>query len=187
MQSYTSSFVSLLPALTLAGGILAVILLFGMLVKPETKWLRWVDKKALLLMFIVALIATCGSLIFSEIVGWIPCKLCWFQRIFMYPQVILLGVALWRKDRKIAPYILALCLAGMIFSIIHYSEQINAVLHPASALAACDLTGVSCASTQINFAFGYITIPMMALTAFILNAVNSILMMRRSKNSANRS
>ncbi|MCB9808594.1 disulfide bond formation protein B [Candidatus Peribacteria bacterium] len=134
-----------------------------------------VSKHALILMFVVALVATSGSLFFSEIALFAPCKDCWFQRIFMYPQVILLAVALWRKDRTIAWYILALCIVGGALSLDHYSDQWEAILNPIEhdPLAPCDLSGVSCSATYI-FELGYITIPLMAATAFLLNALGSI-------------
>jgi disulfide bond formation protein DsbB len=181
LQLYTFQVVKFLSVLTLAGGALAVTLLAILIFQSKTKAARWIEKNALILMFIVALIASCGSLFLSEIGGWVPCKLCWFQRMFMYPQVILLSIALWQRDRKIAPYILALCLVGMVFSSIHYIEQVNAALYPITGnLTSCDTSGVSCVATQINFTFGYITIPMMALTAFILNAISSFFVVRRS-------
>jgi len=137
-------------------------------------------------MFIVAATATAGSLFFSEIAGWVPCKDCWLQRIFMYPQAVLLALALWKKDKGIAPYILALCLIGAAISTDHYIDQVEAAFFPepsgeelGALMEPCDATGISCAETQIDFAFGYITIPMMALTAFVLNALGSVALLRR--------
>lgn len=185
LQFYTFPVVRFLSVLTLAGGIMALVLFFMLLFKPKNKLTDWIEKNALILMFIVAFIAVCGSLFFSEIANWTPCKDCWFQRIFMYPQVILLAVALWKKDKNIAPYILALCIIGMMISIDHYSDQVSAAFNPGenelgvNVLQPCDTTGISCAATQIHFYFGYITIPMMALTAFVLNALGSIFMMHR--------
>lgn len=137
-----------------------------------------VASSGLTLMLTVAIVATAGSLFLSDIAGWTPCKLCWYQRIFMYPQVILLGIALWKKDRNIALHILLLSIIGALIAGYHYSEQVMAALTPADPLKPCDTTGTSCASTPF-FRFGYITIPMMALTAFALNALCSILIMRR--------
>ena len=131
-------------------------------------------------MLIVALTGTLGSLFLSEIAGWTPCKLCWFQRIFLYPQVVLLGIALWKKDRGIAKYILTLSAIGAAIAVYHYSEQIHATffMDPGETLEPCDQTGVSCATTY-TFRFGYITVPMMALTAFALNMTGAWVMMRK--------
>jgi disulfide bond formation protein DsbB len=96
----------------------------------------------------------------------------------MYPQVPLLFVALLSRDRRIARYILTLCLIGMIFSIHQYVGQISAILSPSLAVTCSDLT-TNCFDTQI-FRLGYITIPMMALTAFALNALLAVRQLRRS-------
>lgn len=193
LQSYTFTVVDFLSVLTIVGQVIALIVLIVLLKElfkksEQTKLSRWIAKYGLLLMFIVALTASSGSLFFSEIAGWTPCKDCWLQRIFMYPQVVLLAMALWKRDRKIAPYILALCLIGIVLSTSHYIEQVQAALQPVpkengvnTLLKPCDASGVSCASTQIRFAFGYITIPMMALTAFVMNALGSLTTIRASK------
>ncbi|KPC98964.1 Disulfide bond formation protein C [Geobacillus sp. BCO2] len=70
-----------------------------------------------------SLIATLGSLYFSEVLGFIPCDLCWFQRIFMYPQVIILGIAIVRKDAAAARYSFTLSLIGGGISLYHYGLQ----------------------------------------------------------------
>ena len=119
------------------------------------------NKKWLKLAFAVALIATAGSLFYSEAAGFNPCRLCWFQRIFMYPQVILLGIALAKKDSKIIDYILPLSAVGLIISIYH-----NYIFYNAISSAVCAI-GESCV-TQYVLEFGYVTIPMMSLTAFAL-------------------
>ena len=122
---------------------------------------NFLNKNTLLFAFVIALIATVGSLFYSEIAGYIPCKLCWYQRIFMYPLPILLGIALFKKDNKISHYVIPLSIIGGIISIYHYTTQIlnNSVI--------CSAESASCAS-KIFFSYGYITIPIMALTAFAL-------------------
>ncbi|MDO8661577.1 MAG: disulfide oxidoreductase [Candidatus Woesearchaeota archaeon] len=124
------------------------------------------SQKVLLFSVIVALVATLGSLFYSEIALYEPCRLCWFQRIFMYPQVILFGVALWKKTTGVIKYIIPLSIIGGLISAYHYFIQIRGIAQPA-VLDACSITGVSCVSTQF-LTFGYITIPLMALTAFII-------------------
>jgi len=185
LEQYTFEVVNGLSVLTVIGQIIAVVLL-AFLVRAmlnasrKGAFQKFIDSRGLVFLFIVALIATLGSLFFSEIAGWTPCRYCWFQRIFMYPQVILVGLALWKRDKHIALYVLALCLIGIYFSTAHYIEQVEAALRPAvdDALVPCDASGVSCAKTEINFTFGYITIPMMALTAFVMNALMSLHIMR---------
>jgi|CXWL01.1.fsa_nt_gi disulfide bond formation protein DsbB len=186
LASHTFSAVTLFSILTVIGQIVSVVLFFCLVLervrREPSSIVTWCARYGLILMFIVALTATLGSLFFSDIAGWTPCKDCWFQRIFMYPQVFLLAVALWRRDRTIAYSIIILSLVGMIISIDHYVDQVSLALHPVSAdnpLVPCDGTGVSCAKTQIHFTFGYITLPMMALTGFLLNILGSFALLRR--------
>jgi len=149
--------------------------------------INFIGKNSVVLMFTVACTASMGSLFFSEIAGWPPCKLCWLQRIFMYPQVILLGVALWRKETRILPYVLFLCLVGMSISIVHYSEQVLAMIDPIGydQSVPCDFSGISCRAAYIQV-FGYITVPMLALTAFLSNALIAISAMRHPFNDEER-
>ena len=181
MENLTFFVVDALATLTVIGDILIALLLIAFIPRFN-KIHTFVNKYALGLLFIVALTATSGSLFFSEIAGWTPCKDCWLQRIFMYPQVILLGIALWKKDRNIALYTLVLCIFGAILSADHYGDQMEAMFFssPTDVIEPCDATGVSCSETTV-FSYGYITIPMMALTAFILNAIGSIIVLRSKK------
>ncbi|WP_027876829.1 disulfide bond formation protein B [Meiothermus cerbereus] len=82
------------------------------------------DRNALLLAFawLVALVATLGSLYYSEVRNFIPCTLCWYQRIAMYPLVFILGIATWRNDAQIRPYALTLSLLGLFWSSYHLLE-----------------------------------------------------------------
>lgn len=82
------------------------------------------DRNALLLAlaWLVALVATLGSLYYSEVRNFIPCTLCWYQRIAMYPLVFLLGMATWRNDAGIRSYALTLSLLGLFWSSYHLLE-----------------------------------------------------------------
>lgn len=179
MEGLIFPVVDFLSVLVLAGDIIIALILLGF-IPSLSKIHKIISKHALLLMLIVATTATLGSLFLSEIAGWTPCKDCWMQRIFMYPQVVLLGIALWKRDRGIAKYILALCVIGIILSTHHYIEQIYATFFAPveDSLVPCDASGVSCSKTY-TFRFGYITVPMMALTGFVLNALGSIVVLRR--------
>ena len=121
--------------------------------------------------FFVALISVSISLIYSEIIGYEPCKLCWIQRIFLYPQVIILGLALWKKTKDAAEYCLALSVIGAVIAGYHfYGQSFNP-----SALPACDVAGGASCALRFFVEFGYVTIPMMSLTAFLLIIVCMIL------------
>lgn len=121
-----------------------------------------IRRYALYFAWIVSLIATLGSLYFSEVKGFIPCNLCWFQRICMYPQSIILGIAAYHNDLRIKRYILPLSVIGAAISLFHYLEQKLPFL---SEVAKVCVSGVPCTTTYMNW-FGFITIPFLALIAF---------------------
>ena len=112
--------------------------------------------------WLVAIAATAGSLYFSEVMHFIPCKLCWFQRILMYPLVIVLGIASYRNDRGIAIYVLPISVLGFVIALYHYLEQRIGFSVP--ALCA---EGVPCTVKYIEW-LGFITIPFLSLVAFTL-------------------
>ena len=121
---------------------------------------RFFQIYGLYLAWVVATVATLGSLYFSEVLGFVPCELCWWQRIFMYPQALLLGLASYRDDRRIIPYLLPLNAVGGSISAFHYlQEQV-----PGLRLPVCG-ADASCFTPWIDW-FGFITIPFMALSAF---------------------
>ncbi len=152
-----------------------VLLMFILLILrrdffPKAK--KCLAKHKLLFSFIIASIATLGSLFFSEIAKFEPCKLCWIQRIFMYPMALILGLALIYKDKNIKRYIILLGIIGSLFSAYHYFTQMFA------APSFCSATEVSCTTKSIAM-FGYVTIPMMALTAFLM--IISLMMVKEKK------
>lgn len=110
----------------------------------------------------VAAIATAGSLFFSEVVGFVPCLLCWYQRIAMYPLVLILGVGWVRGDAGVWRYALPPAVVGMGISTYHRILQER----PALELVPCGV-GPPCSGRYVN-AFGFITIPTMAGAAFLL-------------------
>jgi len=110
----------------------------------------------------VAGAAMVGSLWFSEVVGFVPCLLCWYQRIAMYPLVLLLGLAAWRGDALIWRYTLPLSVVGLGIAIYHVTIQYR----PALAVAACT-EGVPCTGRYVHV-HGLVSIPFMAGGAFLL-------------------
>lgn len=113
------------------------------------------------LSFLFATVATSGSLFLSNVLQWEPCQLCWFQRIFMYPIVLLTGVAILFEKKDSHEYVIPLVLIGGSIAIYHYVIQ----RFDQYSSAGCSVLSVSC-STTYTFYFEYITIPVMALTAF---------------------
>jgi disulfide bond formation protein DsbB len=115
--------------------------------------------------FVVAAIATGGSLFYSEIAGFIPCEFCWFQRMMMYPLSILTLLIAARGDNRAARYLLPLPIVGAGTSIYHMLLEHHVIKEP----GACTLTGGGCTANWIALhSFGYLTIPTLALTAFLL-------------------
>jgi disulfide bond formation protein DsbB len=112
--------------------------------------------------FIVAAIATGGSLFFSEIAGFVPCELCWYQRICMYPLSILTLFAAFHGDHRVARYLMPFPVIGAGVSVYHLLVENHWVSTP----QACQI-GAGCTVKWIN-EFGYITIPTLALTGFLL-------------------
>lgn len=112
--------------------------------------------------WIIALVATVGSLFFSEVMNLPPCVLCWYQRIAMYPLVIVIGAGIIMRDTKLKNYALPLALIGLAISIYH--NLLYYGILPES-IAPCT-QGISCTTVQLQW-LGFITIPLMALTAFI--------------------
>lgn len=131
-----------------------------------TKFLSFCKRNCLYLAWFVSLVAVIGSLYLSEVLKYEPCKLCWFQRIFMYPQLILLGIATYKGDKRIIPYVLPLSVIGGSISLYHYAEQKIPAL---SEVLPCTV-GVPCNVDYLNY-FGFITIPFLALIAFTLIAI----------------
>jgi disulfide bond formation protein DsbB len=119
------------------------------------------------LAFLVAAVATAGSLFFSEVAGYIPCELCWYQRICMYPLSITTLFAALVNDYRVARYLLPLPVVGAGVSVYHLLIE-NGVIHQTQACLISAPGG--CATKWIN-EFGYVTIPTLALTAFVLEIV----------------
>lgn len=113
--------------------------------------------------WIVSIVATLGSLYFSEIRGYVPCELCWYQRILMYPLSILLGIAAYHGETSVKKYGLPLSIVGAIISAYHYMLQKIPSMHE---IKPCS-NGVPCNVDYIDW-IGFVTIPLLAFIAFAL-------------------
>ena len=129
----------------------------------------WVDQLVDLLgtssrhiALLAAWIATCGSLFFSEVLGWLPCLLCWYQRILMYPLAIVLAIGIFRRDRGLHWYVLPFSVVGMGVSLYHYLLIKTDWFPPPPCTS-----GIPCTVDYLDI-FGVINIPFMALTAFTI-------------------
>ncbi|WP_377891949.1 disulfide oxidoreductase [Alkalihalobacillus sp. R86527] len=123
-----------------------------------------------------AVVAMAGSLYFSEVLGYEPCVLCWYQRILMYPLVIVLGIAAVKKDGAQWLYVLPISLIGFGISLYHYLIQKTSFF--AESSPACGR--VPCTGEYIN-AFGFITIPFLALIGFTIISVCMVILAMQKK------
>lgn len=131
------------------------------------------------LAWIVALTATAGSLYFSEVADFVPCELCWFQRIAMYPLVVVFLIALVRQQRSIWPYGLALSLLGLAVAVYHYQLE----YFPEQATFCSTEGTVSC--TVVWFKVYEVgTLPMLAGTAFLVIAALMAIAWRNERAEA---
>lgn len=136
---------------------------------------KLIDRNAIFILFLVSVTATSGSLYFSEIVGFVPCKLCWIQRIFMYPIPILFLTSMLKKSKEVFLYSLPLSLIGFIIAGYHYYMQLNP-----NPYAPCGDVGFSVSCSENFFThFGYITIPWMSFSAFLIIALVSYLNLKK--------
>jgi disulfide bond formation protein DsbB len=141
-------------------------------------WNKFMKDNGMHLSWLVALVATAGSLYFSEVLHYIPCKLCWYQRILMYPLIVILGIAAAKKDYRMTIYVLPLTLWGAGISIYHYLMQKTDLFK--SAANSCGI--VPCDVDYINW-LGFITIPFLAGTAFILISLLQFFTWRATRNN----
>ncbi|WJY27680.1 MULTISPECIES: disulfide oxidoreductase [Sporosarcina] len=134
------------------------------------------QENRLVFIWTVALVATAGSLYYSEVKGYIPCLYCWYQRILMYPLVLIAGIALFQKNSGIALTTAVFSLIGGLLSGYHYALQKITLLQEHGGTCG----DVPCTAQYVN-QLGFITIPFMALTAFTLIFITSVLMLKQSK------
>jgi disulfide bond formation protein DsbB len=126
------------------------------------------------LAFLVALVTTLGSLYFSEVAHFTPCKLCWYQRIAMYPLTFTLLAAALRRDRRVAWYVVPVALAGTAIAIYH--TQLQAFPHQHSSFC----TTTEPCTVRYVWEFGFVSLPFMALAAFVFIITMTTVVARHS-------
>lgn len=155
-----------LGTLTLAALALGAVLLAVLAVPAGRRRVaREVEGSERALLFLaaaVSLIAASGSLYFSDVVGFTPCLLCWYQRIAMYPLVPILGIAALSRDRRVGRYALPLSIGGLLVAAYHVTIQIR----PSLDVVTCSAEA-PCTSRYLAV-FGFVSIPVMASGAFLL-------------------
>ncbi|HQZ96957.1 MAG TPA: disulfide oxidoreductase [Pyrinomonadaceae bacterium] len=120
--------------------------------------------------WLFALIGTIGSLFLSEVMLFPPCVLCWYQRIALYPLVVIIGIGIAMRDRNVTRYALPICLIGLAIAVYHNLLYIGLI--PESITPCTE--GVPCNAKQLEL-LGFITIPLMALGGFVSIAICLIL------------
>lgn len=136
----------------------------------------WLSKNILYVALVQAVAAVTGSLYFSEVLGFVPCVLCWYQRILMYPIVILITVGILRRDKNLPFYVLPFSILGMAIALYHYFLQSGMIPRE---IAPCSL-GVSCVTKYFEW-FGFITVPLLSLTAFAVITISMIIFRKANK------
>lgn len=139
------------------------------------------ENRSAVLLFVVwvmALLGMVGSLFFSEVLDYPPCVLCWYQRIALYPLVLIVGAGIATRDRRVALYALPLTLAGLVIAAYHnllYYGLIPEEITPCTE-------GVPCNAVQLQL-MGFITIPLMSLLSFVVIAFCLIVYHYKNKKS----
>jgi disulfide bond formation protein DsbB len=164
-------FTSLLAVVALIGSLLLLVLRIVMqiLIRIDVTKAAWINAilepfaaAGLWLGALVATVATVGSLYYSESAGYIPCQLCWYQRIAMYPLAVILWIAAVRKDRAVIWYVLPIAASGAVIAGWHRLIE----LRPQLETGSCSLVGPSCADFWFE-RFGFVTLAFMAFSGFI--------------------
>jgi disulfide bond formation protein DsbB len=166
----------LLPLIERTFGVLALVALASAVVGIAALVTRrvpsWLDEVALPLATAIAVVATGGSLYLSEVAGYLPCALCWYQRIAMYPLTIVLGVAALRGDRQVWRTAVPLAVIGAGVSVWHIAIERN----PSLGGGVCD-PAAPCAIRWVE-EFGFLTLPTMALIGFAAIGVLTLIAAR---------
>lgn len=115
------------------------------------------------LAFLISLFSLLGSLFFSEVLGFQPCVLCWYQRVFMYPLPLILYISMIKGEMTTRVHASLLAAIGALFALYHYSIQV----FPQLRTISCEALGPVSCTEGYTFYFGFVSIPFMALTAFI--------------------
>ncbi len=168
MIAVIENFINLSALIALITSLMFIFLFLGYKFLPQKQsrkinlFFKNISPYSLWGAFIVSLFATLSSLFYSEIMGFNPCPLCWYQRIFMYVLPIITFVAIIRKDKNVFYYIAPLSVIGMFIAAYHYGVQIRDSLICSGALDC---------SFIYNLSYGFMTIPVMAFSGFLLTFI----------------
>ena len=137
--------------------------------KKNTNW------NILFLCWLIASVSVMGSVFLSFVMEFAPCVLCWYQRIFLFPLVLILAIGLFPYDNNVVKYALPLAIAGWLTAAYHnllYAGIIPESIQPCTQ-------GVSCTEDYINL-FGFLSIPMLSLLSFSIIIILLVILYRRT-------
>jgi disulfide bond formation protein DsbB len=171
-MEYVTTVNSLVGLGTLVAELVLVVLVV-LYFKRDARLEAVVVHHAPVLVFLIAVIGTVLSLIYSEFFGILPCALCWFQRIFLYSGLVVAAVALYVRDTRAYRYLLPLSALGALTGLYHHALQMWG-----AGIMPCPASGGDCAK-RIIFEFGHVTFPWAAFVSFALIVI-LMLYVRRS-------
>jgi disulfide bond formation protein DsbB len=152
---------------TIALQIITIALVLAYLLRDKYSFartaVREVGEYGVWAAFLLSLAGTVLTLYYSDVVGYVPCGLCWLTRVFFYPQVVLFAVALWKREKSIADYSIALSIPGAVIALYTHYLQMGG-----NKLLPCPASGVGDCGKRYIFEFGYVTMPMMGLSLLVL-------------------
>jgi disulfide bond formation protein DsbB len=166
MPAYVEIINKILSVGTILLQIFIVVLLVNLIFlrKRTNPFLLFIKDYTFYLGFLGALGAFALSLFYSQIVGFPPCELCWIQRIFLYPQLILFGMELYKRDKSIVDFSLAFAYLGSVASIYHIYVENGGTKGLTCATIATNSTSQTSCAVRYIYEFGYVTMPVMALS-----------------------
>ncbi|MHB8871801.1 MAG: disulfide oxidoreductase [Candidatus Doudnabacteria bacterium] len=137
----------------------------------------WFKRNVLYFAWGTSFSALVGSMYFSEVKHFLPCTLCWYQRILMYPLVLIIAIAIVKKDRNIADYVLPFTAIGGLIAFYQFLLTKGAI---PDTLARCSLSGISCTTKYVEW-LGFINIPFMSFVAFGFIAFSVVIYIKENK------
>jgi len=170
-----SNITLVIATLTLASNVAFVLFITLLYTNKDFKGFvySFVNKHVLALLFVSSVSALVGSLVYSNIAGFPPCELCWIQRIFMYPQALILFIAMIKRDKAIVFYLFPMTIFGGIVAFYHAFTHYGL----GDGLVGCTSALGDCGKLYV-FEYGYITIPLMSLTVFVFLFTTSLIYFR---------
>lgn len=184
-EALFTDIVSTLVLLTIPLVLLLIIFRYSYVLPYTDQVRKKLDEYAMPIAFLVSLFATFGALTYSNLYAFAVCDFCWYQRIAIYPMILLLGIAVMKADTHIKPYVITLATAGLFVSVYHWVIHMIGVYGSkatAEGLVPCSAEGIlpSCSQTEI-LEYGFITIPFMAIVT--LSLVITLMLFVKNKKS----